>query len=600
MRPVAIGVNLTLRPYQDKGLNDIRRKLQEGKKAVLYVLPCGAGKTVTYAAMAAGAASKGNRVLILEHRKELVRQASTAVGNMGIKHQVVSPPDKVAAIRRVHIKKIGWPMVANDSTVAVASVQTLAMKGRMKWLEEFDPTIIVIDEAHHAVAGTWKRIIDACPNAIIIGVTATPCRSDGQGLSDVFDCMVIGPTMSELIEDGYLLPFKVFCPPRQFDATKMKHRGGDIDAKDQEKRVNTKKVTGSALQHYTELTAGKEAIVFCCDLKHAEDVATEFKSAGYRFEPVFGNTEEDVRDARIGGLETGELQGIVTVDIAGEGTDIPCATVGIMLRLTDSEGLFIQQACRVGRPVYAPGFDLRTREGRLAAIQASGKTHGWLFDHVGNVGAQTAEGFQAKHGFPHWDREWTLEGGSKRSRGETEPAVKDMQCPKCYCTHDPAPKCPDCGHVYVKRHAVVEVMHGELLETTDDGQQKPRVRTGMAQTKEDFKDLGISGARADHILAARRAKEAQQIELRQQLINWSTSTGRGIRDAWGFNMSDIREMKPKQLGLNIQRVGIANQINTVMEGRLMSEDSYADLTADQLQALLDQACENQFLDQQRA
>lgn len=593
---------IKLRPYQEKGLNEIRQQIKAGKKAVLYVLPTGGGKTVTYAAMAAGAAAKGNRVLILEHRRELLGQASMAVGRMGIKHRVIAPPNKVADIRRAHIASIGWPMVTNDSPVAVASVQTLAMKKRMAWLEEFDPTIIIIDEAHHAVAGTWKRIIEACPKAILVGVTATPCRSDGQGLGDVFDAMVLGPSMRELIEDGYLVPFKVFCPPRQFDAKKLKHRGGDIDAKDQEKRVNTKKVTGSALQHYRELTDGLETIVFCCDVKHATDVAYEFRAADYRFQEVFGHTDEDLRGKYINGLADKSTQGIVSVDICGEGLDVPAASVGIMLRLTDSESLFLQQAGRVARPVYAPGHDLSTREGRLAAIHASGKHFGYIFDHVGNVGAQTAEGFQAKHGFPHWDREWTLDGGSKRSRGESEPAVKDMQCPKCYCTHDPAPKCPDCGHVYVKRHAVVEVMHGELLETTDDGVQKPRLATGMAKTMDEFKELGVGAGQAAHILAARKAKEAQQVELRDLLVQWSSSTGRGIRDGWGFSMSDIRskEMKPKKLATHIERVKLANQIVAVAGADCLGIQSFADHDVTQLQALLDQACENQFLDQQRA
>lgn len=555
LRPIASGIKLSLRGYQGDGLNGMRAELRAGKKAVLYVLPTGGGKTVTYAAMAQGAAERGKRILILEHRKELIRQASLAVGGLGVKHQIIAPPDKVAKIRQAHVQKLGWPMIDKHSHVAVASVQTLAR--RMEWLKEFDPDIIVIDEAHHAVAGTWARIIAACPDAVLIGVTATPVRADGQGLGigygGCFDAMVLGPTMRELIGMGYLVPPRVFAPPG-FNRDAAAHKGGDIDAAAVAASSERNKIIGNAVEHYRELADGKAAIVFCCSVKDAETTAEKFRAAGYRFEVVHGEMEDEDRDSRIAGLGDGRIQGIVTVDVVSEGTDIPAAEVAILLRPTESESLYLQQVGRVLRVVYADGFDLSDEDSRHDAIEASGKTYGLIIDHVGNV---------AYHGMPAMDREWTLEGRKKGKGGVLlkEKPVSSMQCPKCHFTEAPRLVCggprrdgTKCDHIFEVQSRTLEEVAGKLAEV-EDVDLPSRIKTGAARDMASLKAQGISTARATHILQARAEKEALQTELRELLINWSRSTGRGVRDGWGFAMADVREMKPKQLRELIEKVG---------------------------------------------
>jgi len=552
------------RDYQAVGIAQIKQKLRERLRKPLYVLPTGGGKTFCYAMIAEGAAAKGNRVLILEHRKELIRQASVAVGRLGVRHQIIAPPSKIADIRRVHVDKIGWPMVSADSHVAVASVQTLAR--RMDWLAEYDPDIIVIDEAHHAVAGTWARIIEACPRSVLVGVTATPCRTDGQGLGDAFDCMVLGPSMADLIGEGYLVPFRVFVPPRKVDASTVRHEGGDLSTKAQSEILNTKQVTGDAVQHYRELAPGRPTIVFCCDIKHAEDVAQAFRDDGWLFEVVTGDMDDNLRDARIGGLETGALQGIVTVDIAGEGTDIPCAEVGIMLRLTESEGLFLQQAGRLTRTVYAPGFDLSTRDGRLGAIAASPKQFGLLIDHVGNVGVNTARGFIANHGFPDWDREWSLEGRKKTGKKKQEITERILQCPICQFVdvprqicHGPKPGGGYCQHVFQVRSRQLDQVDGTLEEMSSDagGMQVKKIQTGLARDIASLRDMGVGAQRAAHIIAARQEKERLQNELRDLLARWVADSGKTVQEGWGISVYQVRDMKPKALKEMIERVGEA-------------------------------------------
>lgn len=513
-------MRVQLRPYQGAALDEIRARFAESMRAPLFVLPTGGGKTVTYAAIADGAAARGNRVVILEHRKELIRQCSMALAGLGLRHQIVAPEDKVAAIRRAHIAKWGLPAVHPEGTVAVASVQTLAR--RMDWLQEFDPTLIIIDEAHHAVAGTWAKIIAACPTARLLGVTATPCRTNGQGLGDVFDCMVLGPTMQELIGEGFLVRPRVFAPPVLADLSGVHITGGDFNSTELAEALDKPTITGDAISHYQRLAPARPAIVFCASISHANHVAEQFRGAGFRFEVVSGDQEDGERDERIQGLADGRLHGICTVDVVSEGTDIPVAEVAILLRPTESESLFLQQVGRVLRP-------------------AEGKEYGLILDHVGNV---------MRHGMPDADRDWTLEGRKKGARGKAnqEPTFRIQQCIKCYMVHEPAPACPHCGHIYPVRSRQPGQREGELQEITSAAAPaKPKIRTGAARDLKQLQAMGISDGRAARILEARQEKEALQTELRELVLRWAHQTAQGIHGRWGFTVTDIRDMKPKRL-----------------------------------------------------
>lgn len=601
-------MKLKLRPYQERGLRDIREQFAAAIRAVLYVLPTGGGKTVTYAAIAEGAVARGKRVLILEHRKELVRQASLALGGIGVPHQVIMPPKKVAAIRRAHIESLGWPMIDYGAQVAVASVQTLA--SNMDWLAEFDPDLIVIDEAHHAVAGTWARIIAACPRARILGVTATPCRTNGQGLGDVFKVMVLGPSMKELIEAGYLVPFRVVAPPLRVDLSKIKRRGADLDNDAQaEILMACREITGDAIEHYNQLAPGRPAIVFAANLKHAEVVATEFRKAGWRFEVIHGGMPDGERDALIKGLSDGTIHGLVNKDLISEGTDIPAAEVCIMLRLTDSESWYLQAGGRVGRPVYAPGYDLSTQDGRLAAIAASPKPFGLIIDHVGNSGRIVEGKFIPKHGLPHDVRDWDLNGRKKRAKSanEVDETVLIRQCPECYAIHSPqeaiaagraaaikaktnpadaAPQCPSCEFTYsIRSLAPPKYVAGKLVEVSDDmhadaiSRSEARRAQAAAKTVPELAATGMSTKRAQHIVAARQEKARLQQQLKDLISVWHQTAGRpkpaaqACEIAFGFPSTQVMRMKPKQLSESIELV--TEEILRLQLGAPVNDGSFA-------------------------
>lgn len=196
-----------LRPYQLDALDAIDAAFADGAVAVLDQAPTGSGKTVTFSEYIRLEVADGGRVMVLGHRDEIVQQISAALRRLGIAHGIIAPGYEETSHR-----------------VQVASVMTLVR--RLHRLCP-PPTLLVIDEAHHAVAATWLRIIDALPDVRILGVTATPRRLDGKPLDDIFDHLVLGPPIAKLIDLGFLSPVTVFTPARGPDLSQVAIRAGD-------------------------------------------------------------------------------------------------------------------------------------------------------------------------------------------------------------------------------------------------------------------------------------------------------------------------------------------------------------------------------------
>jgi len=461
-----------LRPYQDDGVGEIRNSYIEGYEAPLYILPTGGGKTVIFNFVARNSASKSKRVLILMHRVELIRQTIKKLQEDGIIPGVINPkftPNPLAPIQ-------------------VGSVQTIWRRTeRMQ-----PPDLIIIDEAHHATASTYTKIIEAFPNAKILGVTATPERTDGTGLGvnagGHFDTMIMGPQIYELIQEGYLVQPKHYMPSNSIDFSSFHHRMGDFVKSELEDAFDKPHITGDAVSHYRKLAYGKPAVAFCVSISHAEHVAKEFRNAGYRSWSVDGKTDERKRQWLINGLGNGKVDVLTSCDLIGEGVDIPSIFACINLRPTESLSLYIQQGGRALRPIYAPGYDLSTKEGRLASIAASEKPHAIILDHAGNA---------LRHGLLDEHRPWTLDGKKKSSysgaskEGEN---VRVLQCEKCYNVHKPLPFCPACGHKYAIQSREVEVKEGTLKEISEQEKvalKRQRMKEqGQANSYDALAELG--------------------------------------------------------------------------------------------------------------
>lgn len=433
---------IILRPYQQQGVDQIRAAYSAGARSPLYQAPCGSGKTVLFAYVCAGAASKGKRVLILAHRSELVDQISQALTDEGCAHGYIAA---------------GYPWQAG-LPVYVASVFTV-----VKRLDCFRPDLIVIDEAHHTPAGTWKRVLAAYPQARVLGVSATPARLSGEGLNEFFDTLITGPTHDELIRQGFLTPVRVYCPPT-ISTEGLHTRYGDYVGSEVEERVDRPTVTGDCIEHYRRHTPGARALVFDVSVEAARKRADAFNAAGFRSQCIDGTLPRDVRALAITEFRTGRLQVLTSCELVSEGFDLPAIEVGIALRPTQSLALWLQQSGRVLRPF----------PGKEAAI---------LFDHAGNT---------LRHGLPTETRAWSLAGVDPLlKRGEPRAGLRT--CPSCFAVSPQgAVVCRSCGRDFPVEPRTVRQEKGELEEVTAEALIKVRKRQeqGRAQTLEALIQLG--------------------------------------------------------------------------------------------------------------
>ena len=455
-----------LRPYQSAGIASIREAFGPlRKRAPLYVLPTGGGKSLTFSFIAHGAAAKGNRVYILSHRQELIDQISSALELTGTPHGFIAA---------------GYPTL--EAHVQIASVQTLVRR-----LDRTpQPDLIVIDEAHHARAETFERIIREWPRAKLLGVTATPIRLSGEGLGTIFDHLIVGPSMRELIDAGYLAPYRMFRPPTA-DASDLPKRGGEFVTAAAEALMNKPAITGSALAHYRQHADGLPALVFCVSIQHAKSVADQFREAGYAAFSIDGTMERTVRRGVVEDFRAGRIKVVTSVALLEEGFDMPGAHVGIFLRPTQSLGLYLQQVGRLLRP-------------------CEGKTHALLLDHVGNC---------YRHGLPDEPRQWTLaadERGEKR-----KPGASVRICAHCFCAlPSQAKTCSECGYEFPAKPREIEQRDGELAEVTPEmlAKRAERREQGRAQSLEALREIarrkGYRPEWAHRVMAGRLAKQKKQ------------------------------------------------------------------------------------------
>lgn len=403
----------TLRPYQSHDIEKIREAFTRSRR-VLYVLPTGGGKTFSFAKIAHGVAAKQKRVTICCHRDFLHNQICEALEHWGVSHG----------------KLKGGSRFLTRAPVTVASVFTL-----VKRLAHYPaPDLLVVDEAHHFGSGnSWNKVAAAFPNARILGVTATPVRGDLIGLGDSFDEMVVGPQVLELQLQGYLTPAEVYAPANLVNLSGVKIRGGDYVASELADTMDKPTITGDAVSHYSRISPHSPAIVFCCSIQHAEDVAAAFNASGYHAGSVHGKMDQFDIDQTFLKFGRGDLEIVTACDLISEGLNIPRVETIIMLRPTKSLGLYLQM---VGRGI-------RSYPGKL-------KTY--VLDHCGNTG---------RFGFIDEIRDWKLTGTvEKQFRAEAVPRV--VTCPKCYAMFRPCAMCKICGHVFVTQGRTVDQVDGEL------------------------------------------------------------------------------------------------------------------------------------------
>jgi DNA repair protein RadD len=387
-----------LRDYQQEGVNEIRAQFARGINRVCFQLPTGGGKTITFAYIIAAAVAKGSRVLIIVHRIELIEQIAATLARFGVPYGIIAA---------------GCPATP-DAPVQVASVQTLANR------DVGDFNFVVVDEAHHAVAASWRTVLDALPKAKVLGVTATAERLDGKGLNDIFDALVIGPTMQWLIDNDYLAPYVAYGPKKAPDLRRVKVTAGDYNTAALADAMSDRVIIRSAVDEYSRICDGAPAIVFAVTVEHSKLVAKAFSEAGYRAAHVDGTTPRDERKDLIASLAAGRIQVLANCQLFDEGLDVPGVVAAILLRPTMSVARYLQMVGRALRP---------------------GKLRAFILDHAGCIAA---------HGLPDDPREWSLEGRLKEERDRYRDRSK--QCESCGAFSPfTATHCVECGSAFPTR-----------------------------------------------------------------------------------------------------------------------------------------------------
>lgn len=403
---------IKLRDYQHDLISRTREALRVNQR-VLMQAPTGAGKTALACTMIGNAVERGLSAMFLVHQNELLNQTSKAMWHNQLAHGMI---------------RAGRQKTPHN--VQLASIMTL--RNRLEQYQE--PQLIIIDEAHRAVANTYQMILERYNSAHVVGLTATPQRTDGKGLNHIFQDIVHGPSIRFLIEQGYLCDYQLYGVPQKADFSNVRTVAGDYSAGDIEREAGKPQVVGDAIDHYLKFAYGRQCVVMCATIHHAESVARAYSDAGIPAVAIHGKTKN--RDEVLEQFRSGEKKILTSVQLLVEGVDIPEIGAVQWLRPTKSVVVYMQGNGRGLRPHPS-------------------KDHLVILDHVGNW---------QRHGLPCEHREWSLEGDKRQGRREADAdAVGVQTCEKCFFAfRSGVTECPHCGAEVEFKERKLEQVDGEL------------------------------------------------------------------------------------------------------------------------------------------
>ena len=385
---MTIKKNIHLYPYQSEMVSRIAKSL-ETNRSVMVQMPTGTGKTHIIAAVTKSFIDKGSYVWIIAHRRELVSQITDTVSRF------VEGKERT----NVDVYSVQW------LTRHLNDVKTV-------------PSLIVIDEAHHAIAKTYSSIIESFPKAKVMGLTATPCRLNGHPFTDLFDVLLQSHPINWFIAEGYLSLYDYMSvKPDNEDVriiNSLRKRGadGDFSMKEMSEKLDIRPSLERLCDTITRYAKGKKGIVYAIDIKHAEHIAELYRKNGIKAIAISSKTPdkdrneilERFRNTQTGGnkpLKAGDIQVIVNVSLFDEGLDCPNVEFIQMARPTLSLSKYLQMVGR-GLRVY------------------DGKRYCLILDNVGNY---------RLFGLPSDDRDWeAMFVGSTKGKGDIKkPLFKSIE-----------------------------------------------------------------------------------------------------------------------------------------------------------------------------
>lgn len=415
-----------LRPYQADAVASLRDSVARGARAPLLVLPTGAGKTVVAAHLIRSAREKNKRVLFLAPRRELVHQTCEKLAQVDVVHGVM-----MAGERRSFIPD-----------VQVACIPTLHRRAIVdERIELPRADLVLVDEAHLSIAKTTRSIVDHYANqgATVIGLTATPCRSDGAGLGTVYDHLLEGMTVRALTDQGFLVPARYFVGSTA-DLTGVQVQAGDYNQKQLGERVNDVTLIGDVVENWSRLASGRQTFVFSVNISHSMNLCRQFQELGIAAEHLDGHTPNDERAAILSRLRSGETQVLTNCDVMTYGMDFPPVSCIVLAKPTKSIARYFQMLGRGLRPF-------------------PGKEDCLILDHAGSV---------EQIGFYDDAMPWSLDGTEKiqdRLNGTERSEPEPITCGDCGASFRPARACPRCGAEQGGRYErAIEAHEADLRE----------------------------------------------------------------------------------------------------------------------------------------
>jgi superfamily II DNA or RNA helicase len=428
--------------------------------------------------MISGTTGRNQSAWFICHRAELVEGTSKTLTKFGIHHSIIA----------------GGYAMNLQALAQVCSIDTL--KNRLDKLKA--PRLAIIDEAHHCGAAGWAMVVKWLHEngALVIGLSATPQRLDGQGLDAHFGAMVPGPAVAWLIENGHLAPYRIYAPSAP-DMKGVRKQMGDFARGETAERMDKPKLVGDAITHWRKYANGLRTVAFGVTRAHSLHIAEQFNAAGIAAAHLDGDTPKGERKSIIRDYADGSLQVLTNVGLFGEGFDLSAiaqtdVTIDAVLDMAPTMSLsaYMQRGGRMLRP-------------------GPGKV-GIYLDHAGN---------SSRHGFFDDEREWTLEGRAKGDKAANDNAPPPpMTCDGCFIQiRRPAPPCcPSCGKRLQAETKPLEVAEGELKEMTEADKRAVRAKLKAEQseckTLDDLVNLGrkrgykfplqwaqkVNGGRAHH------------------------------------------------------------------------------------------------------
>lgn len=381
-----------LRDYQEEMIARVREAWKQ-HRSVMVQMPTGTGKTHVLAEIVNNRVSGGaGKVLVVAHRIELVAQIRETV-------------DAFFALAQQHVGNFAKAQDDIGDRIKVESIQTVARR-----IDSFDfnPDLIIIDEAHHALAKTYRILWEKWPQAKFLGLTATPCRMNRTGFTDLFDELITSWSIAEFIEKGVLSVFDYvsICPDseeqRLVDMLQKRGADGDYQVKEMDEVLNKRPTIERLFQSVEQFAKGKKGIVYAISINHARQIAEHYSRMGLKAVAIDSQTPREERKRLVEDFKQGGIQVLVNVDVFSEGFDCPDVEFVQMARPTLSLAKYLQQ---VGR-------GLRRSEGKVACV---------LLDNVG---------LYRVFGLPvmAWDWEAMFRGEASGKGVRANPEPEEMGC----------------------------------------------------------------------------------------------------------------------------------------------------------------------------